>query len=222
MSNIYNRQLNVLPFFILPDGNTKEEASIAFCSIFLTRQSKKKSQKTLIETLYSPLENKIYCPFVSQAIFYSNGILLSNTIQTEISNIQTDRKGLKFTYGAFVKKDVFLLKTNVCTRIVNILDTYIQSFDNLIGVEAINKIVTEFQSSSSSHDTYFNDKDTKKLLNCFESHFCLTDRKKINFLTKAIISTKQSKILKQPWLKPSVEFEEIKEFWMYVDKQLSL
>jgi hypothetical protein len=222
MSNIYDRQLNVLPFFILPDGNTQEEASIAFASVLLTKQSRKRSQKTLLDTLYSPIESKICCPIISQVISYDYGVLLSTTIRTEVLNRQTNREGLYFTYGAFVKNDVFLLKTSVCTTIFDLLDTYIQSFDNLTVIEAVNKIVTEFQFPSNSHEIYFSYKDTQKLLNYFESHFCFTDRKKINFITKTIISTKQSKTLKQPWLKPSVEFEQIKEFWMYVDGQLSL
>jgi hypothetical protein len=221
MSNIYDRQLNGFPFFIIPDGNTKEEASVAFSHVFLTKQSNYRSQKRFPDILYFSIENKVHCPVVSQVIIYDSGFLLATTIQSDILNVQTKRKGLNFTYGAFIKSDVFLLKNNVCSAVFNILDSYIQSFDGLIGIEAANKIVTEFQVSNNPHDTYFRREDTKSLLNCFESQFCLTDKKKIDIIPKIIISMKQSKILRQKWLKPCVKFEESKEFWKYIDGQLS-
>jgi hypothetical protein len=221
MSPIYERQMNGYPFFIIPNGRTNEEASIAFSHSFLTRQNKKRNQKKIPDILYSSAVNKVQCPIFSQVIFYDSGVLLSTTIKTEVLNVQTQRNGLNFVYGAFVKSDVFLLKTNVCSTVFEILDNYIQSFDSLIGIEAVSKIVTEFQVSDHPDDIYFNREDTERLLNYFESRFCLTDRKKINFISKIIISMKQSKILKQEWLKPCMEFEETKEFWRYMDGQLS-
>jgi hypothetical protein len=220
MSYIYTRKLSAFPFFLIPDGATKEESSVVLSPEFLTKKSKSHTRKNLPDIFYNQIENQLYCPIISQLIPSDSGAFIVTTFQTKILNARTGRSGLKFTYGAFVRKEVFAHKTNVCTKIFDILDNYI-CVDGLTSFEAANKIVNEFQLSVNPFDTYFNHGKVEDLLNTFESQFCITDRKSLGFISKIITQINQYKVLKHKWIKPSVEIEEAKEFWRHIDKELS-
>jgi hypothetical protein len=220
MSSIYTRKLNVFPFFLIPDGTTKEESSVILSPEFLTRKSKSHPRKSLPDIFYKQVENQLYCPIISQLIPGDSGAFIVTTFQTKILNARTGRSGLKFTYGAFVRKETFAHKSNICTKIFDILDNYI-CVDGLTILEATNKIVDEFQVSVNPFDTYFNPEKVENLLNSFESKFCISDRKSLSFVSKVIIEINQSKVLKHKWIKPSIELEEVKEFWRHIDKELS-
>lgn len=218
MLRLYNRNLNVSPFVIVPVALTNHEASLVVSSRHMAEES-----QLVIQGLYGNIAScKLGCPIIGQTMpFARDGLVIANTVRTNVPDAESGRKGLKLTYGALIKRHVFSYHSNVCTRTFDLLDLYLQmEFGWVSTFNAANEIVALFQNADATPDGHLTNENFDEMLNRFESDFTTLDRDAPSWVQsgRAYLNWRNARKRR---LRPTNSFDDVKRFWACRDSELS-
>jgi hypothetical protein len=217
MFQIYNREITVLPYLVVPVAVANKEAAFVLGPSRLARQSAE-----FIDRLYAFIMEKGWgSPVVSQIMPYAKEVLISNTIQTRVPDSDSGRIGLKLTYGALVSKETFLHYEGVCSKVFGYLDDYfLCEFGHVMSMKSASTIVEQFQQKARQVEELVTEEKTNDLLTKLEHSFFLDADSAGSVMRKLKLIRNWRKGPSVTRRAPMPKLEHSKLFWRSVDQSL--
>jgi small neutral amino acid transporter SnatA (MarC family) len=216
LTYIYNHELDVEPFFIVPVAIAASEAAV-----ILGPHRSSVQNGELIRQLYGRIaERNLSDKIIVQVLPFDGLMLIANTIQTSVPDMHSGRYGLKLTYGALIKRKVFLEHSDVCTRVFSLFNTFLnKSFGASTGIKGAEQIVAYFQQYDRETGELLNQREADAFIDKIKSEFHAQQSRNYSIIKRIRLSNRNY-LKKLKLLEPVPTVEEAAEFWRMIDETI--